>query len=227
MTILIFERVKDAGVEYLKTSLSEEGWESIYNNLTSHRYEYENIKVQIKHDFYLLKAIFIKEYNKTRKDTKNRWNRDLEIYLCKAVDNMSFSDLSYKFNLSISTVNSIYNKARRLIISCTKWNNDILYFGFYNGKCHLDIEDWKGYIKIYNDYFNIDFESFKSMYNIPLIISKNFSEKDQELFNQFMVGFSTPNCKFNDLPEYNDNIYASYKETPVDAICIEDKGDKK
>ena len=73
--------------------------------------------------FTLLKAIFY-DYSLSHKTYK--WDRNLELYLQKVIDNKSFRELGKEFNMSANSANLIYKQARKIIrTNCIKsdiWN---------------------------------------------------------------------------------------------------------
>lgn len=155
----------------LRKSLSEKDWEQIEFDLSTSKDEWNNIEPPICHDFLLLKAIFIK-YAKKRCDMKFNWERNLELYLCRAVDQKKFTDISKMFGISHSSARSVYNKARRIIIESTMLATNhsayeaVMKVGVRNISANRVVE----YIDLYREFFGINKSDFGKMYDIDILI---------------------------------------------------------
>ena len=187
----------------LRKSLSEKDWEQIEFDLSTSKDEWNNIEPPICHDFLLLKAIFIK-YAKKRCDMKFNWERNLELYLCRAVDQKKFTDISKMFGISHSSARSVYNKARRIIIESTMlYTMSSAYESVMKrGIKYISDNRKTEYLNIYQEFFGICRKDFAKMYNIPeLLVS--LIDREQKCLQDSIEKFSK---SLQEESVLNDNI---------------------
>lgn len=136
--------------------------------------EYTGTDIHIRYkDLTILKAAFCK-YSLRRKDMRYKWDRNLEIYLRRAVDGETFTQIGKDFNISVSYVREIYFKARDIIVDFTVGNTEypILSQGYRDcPKDQIEI-----YLHIHDDI--IKDKWFSYIYNS--IVESGFLENDKD-----------------------------------------------